>query len=217
MALLRRELHRRPRLPPAGQRPVPAAHGRGGAHVADEHRSSRWRAASPPPTSASRSTLAPSGSIEGSAFDLRAPGEVARAPLQLVRPYNALSPLEPRYVSTVDSGNLAAALTALAAGLIEYGRPDLAARAQALRRGMDFSALYVKRRRLFSIGYDAAKGALGRGCYDLLASEDAAHGPITPSRAARPRPGTGVSSRAPSWAGTATAASRAGRAPCSST
>ena len=71
----------------------------------------------------------------------------------------------------MDSGNLAAALTALAAGLIEYGRPDLAARAQALRRGMDFSALYVKRRRLFSIGYDAAKGALGRGCYDLLASE----------------------------------------------
>ena len=82
-----------------------------------------------------------------------------------------LSPLEPRYVSTVDSGNLAAALTALAAGLIEYGRPDLAARAQALRRGMDFSALYVKRRRLFSIGCDAAKGELGRGCYDLLASE----------------------------------------------
>ena len=71
----------------------------------------------------------------------------------------------------MDSGNLAAALTALAAGLIEYGRPDLAARAQALRRGMDFSALYVKRRRLFSIGYDAAKGALGRGFYDLLASE----------------------------------------------
>ena len=80
-------------------------------------------------------------------------------------------PLEPRYVSTVDSGNLAASLTALAAALEEYARPGLAARARALRDGMDFAALYDKSRRLFRIGYDASEGRLSEGCYDLMASE----------------------------------------------
>ena len=90
MALLRRELHRRPRLPPAGQRPVPAAHGRGGAHVADEHRPRDGelpRRRRPRP----RGALSRPRAHRGHAFDLRAPGEVARAPLQLVRPYNALA------------------------------------------------------------------------------------------------------------------------------
>ena len=82
-----------------------------------------------------------------------------------------LRPLSPRYVSTVDSGNLAASLTALAAGLREYGRGDLAARAIKLRDGMDFSALYDEKRRLFRIGFDAGKGGLSEGSYDLLASE----------------------------------------------
>ncbi len=82
-----------------------------------------------------------------------------------------LSPLEPRYVSTVDSGNLAASLTALAAGLCEYGRADLAGRCSALAQGMDFTALYDKGRRLFHIGYDAREGRLSEGCYDLMASE----------------------------------------------
>ena len=80
-------------------------------------------------------------------------------------------PLEPRYVSTVDSGNLAASLTALAAGLREYGRADLAVRALRLRDGMDFSALYDKSRRLFRIGFDDSAGRLSDGCYDLMASE----------------------------------------------
>ena len=82
-----------------------------------------------------------------------------------------LAPLEPRYVSTVDSGNLAASLTALASGLVEYGRADLAARCRAIAHGMDFAALFDPSRRLFRIGFDARDGALSEGCYDLMASE----------------------------------------------
>ncbi|HIS43900.1 MAG TPA: hypothetical protein IAB47_00885 [Candidatus Scatomorpha merdigallinarum] len=82
-----------------------------------------------------------------------------------------LSPLVPQYVSTVDSGNLAASLVVLAAGAREYGHNDLAGRASALARGMDFTALYDSDRRLFRIGFDASAGKLGEGCYDLLASE----------------------------------------------
>ena len=83
----------------------------------------------------------------------------------------ALAPLAPRYVSTVDSGNLAACLTALAAGLREYGRGGLAERAQALAEGMDFAALFDGRRRLFRIGFDAERGELSEGLYDLMSSE----------------------------------------------
>lgn len=83
----------------------------------------------------------------------------------------SLVPLEPRYVSTVDSGNLAASLTALSAGLREYGRADLAGRCAALARGMDFAALFDSERRLFHIGFDARDGHLSEGCYDLMASE----------------------------------------------
>ncbi|MEY2668515.1 MAG: hypothetical protein RJA59_1153, partial [Pseudomonadota bacterium] len=89
----------------------------------------------------------------------------------------SLAPLEPRYVSTVDSGNLAGALLALAEGLRELGPggSGLADRASALADGMDFRFLYDPRRRLLSIGYRAADadgpGALDASHYDLLASE----------------------------------------------
>ena len=91
----------------------------------------------------------------------------------------SLAPLDPRYVSTVDSGNLAGALIALAEGLRELGpsavAAGLAARASALADGMDFRFLYDPRRRLLSIGYRAADadgpGALDASHYDLLASE----------------------------------------------
>ena len=81
-----------------------------------------------------------------------------------------LRPIEPRIISTVDSGNLAACLAAAAAGLREYGRGGLAGRCDRLREGMDFSLLYDERRRLFriSLGED---GRASEGCYDLLASE----------------------------------------------
>ncbi len=95
-----------------------------------------------------------------------------------------LAPLLPRYVSTVDSGNLAGALLALAEGCRQLGasRPDLAPRlsgvarrAAALADGMNFAFLYDRQRQLFSIGYRLADaGGPGRadsGYYDLLASE----------------------------------------------
>ncbi|MCE7958160.1 MAG: DUF3131 domain-containing protein, partial [Acidobacteria bacterium ACB2] len=95
-----------------------------------------------------------------------------------------LAPLRPRYVSTVDSGNLAGALLTLAAGCRELGgsRPDLsprlcdvAARATALADGMSFGFLFDRERQLFSIGYrlsdTGGPGLRDTSFYDLLASE----------------------------------------------
>jgi cyclic beta-1,2-glucan glucanotransferase len=96
----------------------------------------------------------------------------------------ALAALPPRYVSTVDSGNLAGALMALAEGLREIARKDAAARAAltdladracAVADAMDFRFLYDPQRRIFSIGYRLADaegpGRLDASYYDLLASE----------------------------------------------
>ena len=99
---------------------------------------------------------------------------------------SSLAPLPPSYVSTVDSGNLAGALIALASGLRMHagqGGPaprqrqlhELASRATALLDGMNFGFLYDRKRRLFSIGYRPADGdgpgRLDPSYYDLLASE----------------------------------------------
>jgi cyclic beta-1,2-glucan synthetase len=102
-----------------------------------------------------------------------------------------LAPLPPRYVSTVDSGNLAGSLVALSEGLRRLGREsagagagpgDPAARLEALSRraaafadGMSFRFLYDPQRSLLAIGYRAADaegpGRLDPAFYDLLASE----------------------------------------------
>jgi len=86
-----------------------------------------------------------------------------------------LAPLAPRYVSAVDSGNLAGALVAVAAGLRELGFTALAARAAAFGDAMNFRFLYDARRKLLAIGYRAADadgpGRLDASDYDLLASE----------------------------------------------
>jgi cyclic beta-1,2-glucan synthetase len=95
-----------------------------------------------------------------------------------------LAPLPPRYVSTVDSGNLAGALLAVAAGCrelavaapdLEPRASDLARRALALADGMNFAFLFDRRRQLFAIGYRLADaGGPGRAdgsFFDLLASE----------------------------------------------
>ncbi|MGK2856899.1 MAG: GH36-type glycosyl hydrolase domain-containing protein, partial [Thermoanaerobaculia bacterium] len=95
-----------------------------------------------------------------------------------------LSPLLPRYVSTVDSGNLAGALVVLAQGCRQLfrARPeltsqlsDIAIRATVLADGMNFNFLYDRKRQLFSIGYRLADadspGIADISYYDLLASE----------------------------------------------
>ena len=101
-----------------------------------------------------------------------------------------LAPLPPRYVSTVDSGNLAGALLAIAAGLRSLARElaqaggrdeittrleSLAFRASRIFDAMDFRFLYDKKRRLFSIGYRLADidtvPRMDPSYYDLLASE----------------------------------------------
>jgi cyclic beta-1,2-glucan synthetase len=107
----------------------------------------------------------------------------------------SLAPLPPSYVSTVDSGNLAGALIALAEGLRQLSRQpqteaarstqsaadysghldELARRAAAFADGMNFRFLYDPQRRILSIGYRLADaggpGRLDPSFYDLLASE----------------------------------------------
>ncbi len=82
----------------------------------------------------------------------------------------ALKPLRPRYVSSVDSGNLAACLMTVAV-VIEPLDAGLARRLGALAAGMDFAGLYDASRNLFHIGHDAERGILSSGHYDLMASE----------------------------------------------
>ena len=87
------------------------------------------------------------------------------------------SPLPPRFVSTVDSGNLAACLLACAQVcrnlLSEIPEPlrALPARMDALARHMDFARLYDKKTGLFSIGFDAVRNRLSASHYDRMASE----------------------------------------------
>ncbi|HEX3027121.1 MAG TPA: hypothetical protein VHR42_07845, partial [Clostridia bacterium] len=86
-----------------------------------------------------------------------------------------LEPLKPRYVSTVDSGNLLCCLTALSEGLKEYAylgpASELTNRIQKLIDDVDLGVLFNKRRKLFHIGYDIEKDCLSEIYYDLLMSE----------------------------------------------
>ena len=81
------------------------------------------------------------------------------------------APLQPRYISTVDSGNLKGCLIALRESLYEWGEGALARRAERLSDAMDLSVLYDKERKLFTIGYDAEKKEFTSGWYDLMAGE----------------------------------------------
>ena len=98
-----------------------------------------------------------------------------------------LQGLSPKYISTVDSGNLAACLIAFRGGMNEYGRPDLARRADALFDAMDFTPLYDETRRLFLIGYDLSSNAPSKGWYDLMASEARLTGYVAVAKGDAPR------------------------------
>lgn len=91
--------------------------------------------------------------------------------------------LEPAYVSTVDSGNLAGHFIALKQACLEIAVEvdrskdeitrlrAIADRAHAYAMEMDFRFLYDDRRKIFSIGYQAAASSFDNSFYDLLASE----------------------------------------------
>ena len=87
------------------------------------------------------------------------------------------APLSPRFVSTVDSGNLACCLIACAQAcrtrLSEMAQAyqSLPARLDALCLAMDFSALFDPRAELFFVGWEEEKNRPSRGHYDLMASE----------------------------------------------
>ncbi len=92
--------------------------------------------------------------------------------------------LEPAYISTVDSGNLAGHLIALRQACLDYqndvaeAHSDLATRLEGLAEHaqryaieMDFRLLFDASRKLFAIGYHTVSHTLDASYYDLLASE----------------------------------------------
>ncbi len=86
-----------------------------------------------------------------------------------------LAPLQPQYVSTVDSGNFVCCLTALREGLCEYTSacPDLQTeidRIDKYLQAVDFRPLYDPLRKLFYVGMSAT-GEKSESCYDLYMSE----------------------------------------------
>ncbi|MDQ2767475.1 MAG: carbohydrate-binding protein, partial [Gemmatimonadota bacterium] len=98
-----------------------------------------------------------------------------------------LGVLEPPYISTVDSGNLAGHLIAIAAACRDISermqesseaRPgdatrleSIAACARKMALDMDFTLLFDDTRKLFAIGFDERANRLDPSSYDLLASE----------------------------------------------
>ncbi len=85
-----------------------------------------------------------------------------------------LEPLYPRYVSSVDSGNLAMHLLTLRQGLLAMpGAESLAQQAGELAR-MQYGFLFDAERRLLAIGYNVTENRRDAAYYDLLASESRA-------------------------------------------
>ncbi len=82
-----------------------------------------------------------------------------------------LRPLRPRFVSTVDSGNLCAGLIVACSALKRWGEGESERRLRALLDAMDFAPLFDSKRELFYICYDAEKERGAGGWYDLMASE----------------------------------------------
>jgi cyclic beta-1,2-glucan synthetase len=100
---------------------------------------------------------------------------------------HSFEPLPPLFVSTVDSGNLAASLWTLKQAAIALAAEspvkrgvtrELAAELRAIAdlchrlvREMDFRFLYQPRKKTLSVGYDVTAGKLEPATYNLLASE----------------------------------------------
>ena len=83
----------------------------------------------------------------------------------------SLAGIKPRFVSSVDSGNLYASLITAAEAVREENDTELAERLDSLADAMDFSPLYDESRKLFHIGLNFEEGKLTPAHYDLVASE----------------------------------------------
>ncbi|WP_312640615.1 GH36-type glycosyl hydrolase domain-containing protein [Hydrogenoanaerobacterium sp.] len=88
----------------------------------------------------------------------------------------SLALLEPRFVSSVDSGNFVCSLVTLKEGLHDYstecaGLKPIITRVKALIADTDLSVFYDKRRNLFSIGYNETTGEMMDNYYDFFMSE----------------------------------------------
>ena len=100
---------------------------------------------------------------------------------------NSLQPVKPLFVSTVDSGNLAASLWTLKHAALSFASEsavkrgltsDLAAQLRTIAEvchhlvsEMDFRFLYRPGNQTLSVGFDTSSGRLERASYNLLASE----------------------------------------------
>ncbi len=98
-----------------------------------------------------------------------------------------LTPLEPPFVSTVDSGNCCAALLTAAAFAAEKGADELGARLKTLAEEMDFGFLCDETRALFTICWDVRRGRAAGGWYDLMASEAVLTSYLAVARGEAPR------------------------------
>ena len=93
----------------------------------------------------------------------------------------SMAPVDPLFVSTVDSGNLAACLWTLKQAALAFAAEAPSELAGELReiadtcerwvREMDFGFLYQRNKKTLSVGYDVASHRLEAASYDLLASE----------------------------------------------
>ena len=85
-----------------------------------------------------------------------------------------LNPLTPKYISTVDSGNFVGYLYVTKKFLENQNNEKLFTLIDSITNiieNTDFSKLYSKEHRLFSIGYNIEEDKLTDSYYDLLASE----------------------------------------------
>ena len=100
---------------------------------------------------------------------------------------SSMKEIEPHFISSVDSGNLACCLWTLKQAALSFAAEpgvkrgvtkelaaqltDIADICDRLVNEMDFSFLYHTRKRALSVGFDVPAGRLESACYDLLASE----------------------------------------------
>lgn len=87
-----------------------------------------------------------------------------------------LKPLEPKFVSTVDSGNFVCSLVTVMQGLKDYAveypqMNELSERIQNIIERTDLRPLYNSGRNLFYIGLDPETEVRSDSCYDLFMSE----------------------------------------------